>query len=87
MDNISGSLKGYEKMADNYKEVEFKNSENNYDEKEFKKTLTQLIKDYQKIEENISKLRNMKPMKELYDANVSLNNFIESIQKVEMIYN
>jgi len=92
MDNITGELKGYETLADNYvkpgqKSDEIITKKDSHNEKELKKTLAKLVKDYKNAETNLAKLREIRPMKEFYDAATSLDNFKESIQKVEGIYN
>lgn len=95
MDNISGELKGYEKMADNYidednvdtKNLVIEKVDKKVDKKEAKKLVGILAKNYKLMEDNLNKLRELKAHKELYDASTSLNNFKESFEKISMIYN
>lgn len=92
MDNISGELKGYEKMADNYIDEDNVDTkklviDKKVDKKEAKKLVGILAKNYKLMEDNLNKLRELNAHKELYDASTSLNNFKESFEKISMIYN
>lgn len=94
MNNITGELKNYEQMADNYVKPTEKNKsinnvveKNTKEDKEFKKLINKINKDYQLMRDNLELLRELKAMKELYDASTSLQHFNDSIKKVELIYN